>query len=115
MEQFIYFFLFYYWFCDFFVTITKLDSENSPLRDWAANKKGKIGDFFWHIFDVCRFCLFSHLGFLLSIPIIIVKSIELYCSLDWYLFIVANWYYFFFGYMATALKGLIEQFLKVKR
>lgn len=103
--HFIFFFLLYYWFCDFFVVATKLDQEFSPLRDWATRlKSDKIENAL-----TCPFCRNSHLGFLLSIPIVFAKSIELYYSLDVYLFLCGNWFYFFFGWASAGLKNIIDK------
>ena len=105
MEHFIFFFLLHRWSVVVFVKITMLDEEISPLRDWAAQRKGA-----WiHGALVCRNpCLESHIGLALSIPIIIYKIIELINSVEPFYFIGANWYYFFFGWMAAGLSNIIH-------
>lgn len=110
MVHFIFFFLLHRWCVVVFVKFNKLEEENSPLRDWAANIKIKrTGDFIYGAL-VCRSpCLESHIGLALSIPIIIYKSIELINSIDPYYFIGSNWYYFLFGLMAAGLSNIIQE------
>lgn len=113
MEQFLFFFLLHQWAVSVFIKLNHLTEEHSTIRTWAANIKNRpLGDFFYGALECVSPCLESHIGLLLSIPIVVYKTIELvYSDFDFY-FIGSNWYYFLFGWMAAGLSIVIDKLKK---
>ena len=51
-----------------FYKLTDLKGKNSWLRAYVANIKGLKGDFFFKLIE-CEFCMESHIGLLMSLPL----------------------------------------------
>ena len=96
IELFIIFFCLFKFTVALFYKLTGMDQPDNYFITWASKIKYKrIGDFIYSLFD-CKFCMESHISFLLSIPFAILLS-------DWRLLLL--------GYAAKGLDLTIKEYI----
>ena len=104
MDGIIIFFLFHWWAMRIFYKITDFDKPNSILRD-------KIESDLLYKLCSCKLCMESHIGFILSIPIIIWTILYLNktgYSLENFAYVC---HYFVIGYISAGLSNILNMFI----
>lgn len=69
IEHFVYLFLLHWWLMCLIYKITELDKGDNEFIAWASRLKNKFLRWFWYELFTCRFCIESHVGMILSIPL----------------------------------------------
>lgn len=97
MRELVVFYLLFWWFIQLFYNVTSLDQEDCRIKTYVRNMKAKrTGDFLSELVD-CQLCMESHIGFIISVPIVFYYN-------DWRLLAL--------GYSAAGLNNIIKRLIE---
>lgn len=98
-------FLLYWWCMQLIYKLTDFDEINSTLRNRLPNNA--VGNFFYKLFS-CQFCMESHIGFLLTLPISYNALCFVWNDGITYDNIIGNLHLIFIGWIFAAMANIIK-------
>lgn len=95
IQWFFFFYLLFWWVMCIIYKVTDIQNPNGKIREYVQLKprESKFWDFVDKLFQ-CEFCMESHIGFCLSLPIFLYTQ---------------YWEIFFWGWCAASLSNQIKQ------